>query len=477
MAILTQVASRPYPHTDEPLHASRTPQIGNLTHEQVADANIGWAIDPTRWAERQRARQVLRDQTSRIADVLESKGVSCRGPSTITALSAVTGIATPLTAWRAIRFLPEVAARDRRPVLNAFKLFNQIDKKSKYFRYIVITSKEPVPAFGDLRGNIQELQRSISKWSHEVAKHFGKQVIIRTTEFTRDTAENRGMSDRYEPSTPIYHPHCNVVISSDSAISKEEWSVFIQKTWNYFGSIWKDNGKIENENEIIKYCMKPSELNDASDDELLWLYNQTRRLKIVQPMGRFANFMKELEDERQKVVMVRGAEGIGYLSRVTKPERLDHSECEGAGTGIAQNTILGLTLPSWQHSPWAEPSILIQHYEPKACGEAAFRNLEDIRAEMMIARQAWNASGAPAPSLALQVAALVVSKIEAEADLDAHDEGASFKVHKSRPTVRRDKASRGPPKVGSDSWPRGPTGPQDLPSAETAQIIECRRPI
>jgi hypothetical protein len=476
MAVEAYQALRQYPPTVQPQHAFSVGQDAPQTHEQALAANIGWAIDPTRWAERQREREALRRQTVRIADALESRGISCRGPSIITALSAVTGLATPLTAWRAIRFLPEVAARDRRPVLNAFKLFNQVDKKAKYFRYIVITTKELVPAFGDLRGSIQELQRSISKWSHEVAKRFGKHVILRSTEFTRDTAENRGMSDRYSPETVVYHPHCNVVISSDKAVSKEEWAKFLSDTWNYFGSMWKDNGRIENENEIIKYMLKPSELDGATDDELVWLYEQTRRLKIVQPMGRFAGFVQALESDRQKVVMVRGPEGVGHLRKVTKPTRLDHSAREGeGGGGIAQNTILGLTLPSWQHSPWAEPSILVQHYEPRACGEAAHQNLEDIKAEMMMAREAWDRSGAPAPALALQIAALVASKVEAEASLD-DDRQPSFKVHKSRPTVRGSDPPRRPPRVVSDSWPTGPTGPKDLSPSSTAQIIEFRRP-
>jgi len=114
-------------------------------HADVLKANTGWFIDPVKWAKRATASRLLAEHSETIADALERMGEPARLESNITAIGAVTGVAEALPAYRAIRFLPAVAARDRRPVLNGMKYFIQHHPHSRFFRYAVITASEPVP--------------------------------------------------------------------------------------------------------------------------------------------------------------------------------------------------------------------------------------------------------------------------------------------------------------------------------------------
>jgi len=67
-------------------------------------------------------------------------------------------------------------------------------------------------------------------------------------------------------------------------------------------------------------------------------------------------------------------------------------------------------MPSWSHSPWAEPSILVRNYDPKTMSDAAQERLRDIRIEQHLARELWDRSGAPEPSVALEIAKQWASK-------------------------------------------------------------------
>src|SRR5690606_9368436 len=147
------------------------------------------------------------------------------------------------------------------------------------------------------------------------------------------------------------------------------------------------------------------------------------------PMGPFAAFMAKLEEAGEKVVRVRSGDD-GRLQRVRKSSRLNHHSKDGAeggqegdpaqpapsvldsddrapkdgGRKRPSNLVLGVSLPQWRHTPWAEPLILVQRYNPLAPGSADHARLEEIETEKGLARVDWDCSGAPDPTIALDVA-------------------------------------------------------------------------
>lgn len=438
------------------------------THNDVIDRNIGWKIDPEKWATRSKASQTLAEQSEHMADALERMGIPSRLDSNITVIGAVSGIAESVPMYRAIRFIPSVAARDRRPYLNGLKYYMETRPESRYYRYAVFTAPEPVPFGGAMREAVRSLSRRISKWAPKAREH-GVEVLYRGIEYTRATAAERdaeaaargkpsNLSEHYGPDTVLYHVHANVITWPKRAMTDADWSSFLSMTWKTVKAHWKDNGRIQKPEEIIKYCLKPADLNNASDEELAWLYHETKRLKITQPLGPFAAFMAELKEAGDKIVRVRiGSHSASRLSKVKKSPRLggdrqtdenetpesdsmpsheaadtvrdtpsSEIESQPKTTTPPTNMILGISLPQWKHMPWAEPMILVQRYDPQTANRASRERLDELEVEKRIIRDKWDASGAPDPKEALRIA---------EQALSAGGGADRYKVHTCSSTV------------------------------------------
>lgn len=439
------------------------------SHGKVLRSNTGWMLDPIVWAKRSGAMQRLTQQTERIASALTRAGIDVTREGEVTLISAVTGIVETMASYRACRFLPTIAARDRRPMVNGLKLFMIGHENSRFFRYAVMTCAEPVPAFGDLRKAIQKLSRRISRWSSYINKPVDKRgggydvkVLFRGIEFTRATAEERGMTDRYPPETVLYHVHANVIYWPTRAMRSGEWERFLRDTHRFMKAEWRDNGKIEKVEEIVKYCSKPNDTLAASDDELVWLYHQTQRLKICQPLGEFKTWMKTLEERKEKVVRVHLGRGDGRLERVKKgkrerpvdedddagaedvaaddsdapekPERQERNE-PGDASSPPANIVIGLSLPQWRHSPWAEPAIMVQHYDPLRLSEEAACDIASWKEK---AREWWDDAFAPPPEEALRVARMALDAGMSDEDIREAAEAATYILDTCRPTVRHE---------------------------------------
>lgn len=423
-------------------------------------------LDPVVWAKRAGAMRRLTEQTERIASALTRAGIDVTREGEVTLISAVTGIVETMASYRACRFLPMIAARDRRPMVNGLKLFMIGHENSRFFRYAVMTCAEPVPAFGDLRKAIQKLSRRITRWASYINKPVEKRgggydvkVLFRGIEFTRATAEERGMTDRYPPETVLYHVHANIIYWPTRAMRSGEWERFLLDTHRFMKAEWRDNGKVEKVEEIVKYCSKPNDTLAASDDELVWLYHQTQRLKICQPLGDFKAWMKTLEERKEKVVRVHLGRGDGRLERVKKGKRerpVDEDDDAGAEDVAADdsdapeqperhewnqpgdassppaNIVIGLSLPQWRHSPWAEPAIMVQHYDPLRLSEEAAC---DIAAWKEKAREWWDDAFAPPPEEALRVARMALDAAMSDEDIREAAEAAPYILDTCRPTV------------------------------------------
>jgi hypothetical protein len=343
--------------------------------------------------------------------------------SNVVAISAVTGIATPLNSYRPIRFIPLVASRDRRPMLNGLRFW--IDEectRPDHLRYGVITAAERVPAFGELRKVLQDFHRDISRWASEAFAVYGIKVQFRGSEFTRKTAAERGMDDHH-PDQMIYHPHANVLMQPMRLLPKEgrgSWAEFLSWTWKEFGAHWQDCGIVQDPAEIVKYVVKPDEMKDLTPEEAKWLHESLFRLNLAQPMGDFREWWSALQERGGKVIRVKAGEG-SRLVIVQKSKKLDHSKSDEPADGPEdrpedspqdcpgddpnpENIFIGATLPMWQHTPWAEPSLLVMNYNPLTMSRAAHERLAEIRFEQQAAREIWDRSGAPAPETALQIA-------------------------------------------------------------------------
>lgn len=444
-------------------------------------------MKPGRWAERQKAKGVLREQTEALAKLLEKAKEKAYIDTTMTFLTAVTSVRTDHIAFRPTMFLPEIAARNRRPMLNALEYyFEEIHEAPAHVRYGVVTGGELVEAMekGALRAAMQKMSRKISRIANLAEKKFDVEFLFRGGEFTRATAAERHTASgtmkelaETRPDLVLYHPHQNFLYRPRTKMSAEKWAEFLAWMSKRFGSHWSDNGPIRDIREIVKYVCKPADLLEGDKPidpaEAKWLFHELAKLRQMAPLGCFKTWYKQLRKENLKVVR-RHAGDVSELVIAQKSTRLDHSEDEAETSpfnpdspeqteggekpekgekefiGEAENIFLGVTLPQHSATPWAEPVLLIHNYNPMPVSQSSLDRLQEIRHEQAYWKEQWDKKGAPAPETALLIAkeweqagessnvvAFAPEALEdrTEALLAADAERRDFNVHKSSVTV------------------------------------------
>lgn len=371
------------PRADEPA----------ITYEEHLARNTGFQSPTQSWQAGHRRSRELQEQSEGIADKLERQGIAAyRADRSAVMISEVTGVVEPIREFRATRILPIVAQRDRAPMLNALRYFQQTHALGAYLRLAVITTGHRLASGGDLRGTMRKLHRKISKWASEVFRLYSIRVIYRGTEFTIDNAKT-------------FHPHANVIYAPSRPLSKEQWQEFLDFGHRRLGAWWRDCGKLANPDEAIKYPFKPLDLDGLSDSEFAWLYGELERLKLAQPMGAFADFCRALERQREKIGFVAGPRG-GRLARIQKLRR---------GSGKAtdaripvdpqpENQVISRTAPMPRHSPWWEPHSIVQNYTETPATEGGALRLQQLGDRSRRSRAAWDANGAPDPAEAMRKA-------------------------------------------------------------------------
>jgi len=442
-------------------------------------ANTGWKQSSEQYRESSIRRALLVRENERIAGDLEKHGIQTRlKDSCITAIGEVTGATDTVESFRSICFLPLIAQRERKPILNGLQYFQRYNKLGKFLRLAVVTAGERIPIYGDLRGTMKKMHRDISRWASEADKEWNIAVIYRGSEFTYDHEEQS------------FHPHANVLYAPRKPLSSRKWKAFLSWTHKRLGAHWQDNGKLVKPQEAIKYPFKPLELQKLDSLALVWLYRQTRRLKIAQPMRDFKEWRDSLEHEvieqerinpftgeittvsiktkRErplKVGMINTPDGA-RLSLIEKAagrkttnndntitaediqewcekkrqlgwteEQIDALKPEPGvqPSGKSQeNMILCRTAPQFRFSPYAEPVTLVQNYTEHPVTEEGKERLEVIKAHQAEALRYWNANGAPDPRTALNTGKAIRAAAEGKAR-----NVRPFNVHTSRSTVQR----------------------------------------
>ena len=418
-----------------------------LSSDEVRQEATGRRSDPQVHLARKLADALLAEQQSAIIEKMVGAGIDLSRPSDNVMIDLVTLDLKKVEGCRACRFLPAVAKKERSDYLTSLEAFMS-DPRMKSARYGVITMGTPVRAFNrHLRRMLIQFHRKISRWASLAKRRFGMEMIIRSTEFTRDSAEARGMFGQ----EPSYHFHTNVIYVPN-AYDAENFSAFLAWTWEFFGSHWRDCGRVKDVREIVKYMVKPGDLDDACGQELVWLYLETQKLKIVQALGAFAGYRRSLKKVGLKIRGISSAAGVREIVFVKKDTRTPSSkqekiarleeresdlitdlerveddrlarqllqrlrDCQFDLKALAeppQNLILGVLPPAARNIHYATPAVMV----------AGFTVLEDLAKDpkfKMLRAQAlrhWAANGAPDLDLARKE--LAAAKVDFEAQATA----------------------------------------------------------
>lgn len=310
------------------------------------------------WVKSQGSSDHLRSQDYAIASFLERAGIPTRRDrhGDLHALGLVSGEVRQEAGWRHINVIPSVAAAGRRGLLLSVEYFHKHHGGPFALRYAVITSGGRVPVGGDLRGAFEGLHRRTSQWASLSRRRFGVEVLLRASESTTKADGSQ-------------HPHVNVLWRPTRVLDRADWSRFLTWSRSFLGAHWKECGKVDDLREIVKYITKPEDmlLADQPDALVPWIYRETLRLHMVQPMGALADMMREHRERGVSVRRLTGRDHVPVLTLV-ESQRCPRDEDDDQVVDPVQpvkreNLILGLpSLPCPAFLPLAEPVLRVLGY-------------------------------------------------------------------------------------------------------------------
>ena len=466
--------------------ADRCARRGSVpSREFVENVNAGRRVNAEKWRARCARHDRLQQQTELLAAALERIGERVRHNAVVMAIGLITGERELLNGYRSICFFPEVAQRERRPMLNALIMFRRTHRNhGKFMRYAVVTGGPSIPLLGlspaeqsafelktgsfrsTLRARIRELSRSVSRFAQWANQVHDIDVVFRGIEFT--------IGYRGDDNFLSVHVHANVLYTLRRRLKKKEWQKFLAgASAQFHGYWWKDCGKLRDPNEAIKYPFKPTELEVLTDEptaekdaQLGWLFAQTFGLPMTQPLGAFRAWCKDtfwiLETDadgkqrwrqHRKVVMVDYASGsrleiCSLRKRIGK--RRDPHKIVRDDQPPPENVLLGYTMPQRRFSPWAEPCALVLNYTSQPTTAWSDDTLMEMEAKRRQVLPVWYMNGGPDPAVALAVGRGQAAALEGDAG-----DVLAFSVHTDSSTAGP-RSSRGPPipisATEADQW-------------------------
>jgi len=373
-----------------------------LTFERVASSSVGFKTDNV--AEMNDRRSRLSVQTRLLSDRLEGQGIPAYDKTqTMFAIGELTGTVERIEGrYRHIQLLPEVAQKGRSNVVRSLTYFMENHPSRRFFRYAVLTAGERCEYGGDLRAKRQKHYANVRRWASEVRERFGIVLLYRGAEFT---FSDEGV-----------HDHDNVIYWPTRALHGQEWQDFLTFTRQRLGGVWwKDNGRLTDVREVVKYICKLSSdgsdsgsygIDELSDVNLAWFHEQTYRSKLSQPLGPFADFLSDLESNREKIARQRQRDGSVRLVRMQKEPVFKPDKQQHTGNRDAENIVVGRTLPFASRSGVIETHSLVLGYTTSPttlCGKSGLNLLKNNHQQA----KAW-----------------------------ASKNGSSYIVHNSTPTVQ-----------------------------------------
>jgi len=353
--------------------------VACLTYEQVLKQNTGYKCDNVEEMNDKRVR--LSDATRRMADRLEMQGIQAFDAGQVmTEIGDVSGdVSQVMGRYRNLMLLPEVAKRVRSETIKQLSYFIQNHPHGRYFRYLVATSGERVSLedAGALRERRSKLTRNFSRWVYDAKERFGVRVLCRSDEYTFN-AEGA-------------HYHTNCIYYPTRVLSREEWQEFLRFTRQRLGNVWqKDNGILRDIREAVKYICKLSGdgqpdkegaeswgADELSSSELACFHRETYRQKHFQPVGEFADWLRDNDDK--KIVNLRERDGSVSLRLMDKPKRSRTNKKPLAGGGRAENVIVHRTLPQPSSDGVFEPKTLVLGYTENPstlCGKSGLHLIQ-----------------------------------------------------------------------------------------------------
>ena len=312
---------------------------------------IGRCHDPEKWDENAAKRKHLSDQTKKVASKLhEGFTVYGLGWDRLVNLDPyqyqdlfIFGLHSrqykKLDGYKNINFLPSVAQKNRSQKTKEMELFLKHNKNERMWTF----TAGPRCNLSQLQKKCRWMHRKISKLNDQpFMKELGARFVFRATEFG-ELASN-GHDDI------SLHPHMHALLHLERYLRPDDWSFLLKRIQAFWGVYCKDCGKIRNSRELVKYCVKPSDLDGLNNVQLNKLYHATDGLRLWESLRDFRKMRRNIREEKKKVVIRKGVPRLvpnwnGGTSKKPKEKRL---------YGLGWSKTISLVLPRWIDSRTTE---------------------------------------------------------------------------------------------------------------------------
>lgn len=259
--------------------------------------------------EREVNKKRLNRQTKKLAQILEDNGIEAKRQRGEVyrvgayVLNDENLVIDEIDDYRNICFLPTVAKRNRADFLKSLRFFL---RRKTFARYLVLTNGQRCEV-KDLRENAVKFKRKISKFHHLVRKKYNIVFACSVLEFPINEQKT-------------CHLHANIIYYPLKTLSTQQWQAFLADLRSYFGTWGRDNGRLKNVDEVVKYPFKPNDIKSLNSDEILELYRQTLKFRVAEAFGEFKEFRQSLEEKKLKLFAKDGK--LFLIRKRVMPERL-----------------------------------------------------------------------------------------------------------------------------------------------------------
>lgn len=185
----------------------------------------------------------------------------------------------------------------------------------------------------------------------------GASFVFRATEFGEVAPSGDDLS---------FHPHAHALLKLDRYLDKQTWTKLLSKVRAYFGAYSQDNGRIRNPRELVKYCVKPSDLEHLDASQLVLLFRASQGLRLCESLQGFRKLRGRLRSDKMKVVQRKGI--MKLVPSWNQAQTVEESVFTPLPTGDAPSpSVLAWCVPARVFTPITEPIMLVHglaHRDP-----------------------------------------------------------------------------------------------------------------
>jgi hypothetical protein len=357
---------------------------------ELCKDRVGDSIEQGKFFEKDKARRELRDQSIKIADRLESAGVTAHEDSDVHLVGLASGESVKVDSFRQVNFIPAVAKKNRAPRVKMLEYFlDQPDEKTHLPNTHVcrmwVFNMGLTVGIDDIRERTETMQRLLSRFASEVKRETKIEFLFRSTEFAPTADKETKKLIRDSQGNVRFHVHAHVLVKCPKI---DDWSgclKWVNQRWrtvckmspNQKWHPFKDAGKIRNARELCKYVVKPADILQLTPDELARMYVQTFRLHTVHFLGSLQELKQELNKEKVKPVRRNRGNSwkwelmpsVNQRNSITPEDQkkiadnnLAVTDLESQLKEVRRNQVYALLHPSFYFTTHAEPAVLVSKY-------------------------------------------------------------------------------------------------------------------